>query len=259
MGSSAGCVAYHDQLQQWRDAYILAPEFFNSELFEATRVTSLVGDDWDDIVDKLRDDFTKHRDHEFSTVGQVQVEVSINYDGVSIRESCAQYPQMSPVLGCVTGLRKGEDHFKFSHRMPNFIVGYYIGSKKPDADVILKHVVEEFIHHHPWTCSTPVAVAFAHGIADAPARAEMTGTTGATGYFGLPRCTQEGIHVDKEGEQVPPPKPRRHGPHVKTTSKTKTYVRFVELDCTPRYGHHWDRYKIRKKKGSVSGFINCIF
>lgn len=281
LGRTPGCVEYYAQLKEWRQAYVVSPDFFNEELFAVTKNFVGLYDDWDDVVTDLKLKNVKHQNS--SPPSQVSIKIDINYDGVSVKQYNAQSPQMYPVLGCITGLQTQDGrNFKFSFEMPPFIIGFYLGSRKPPPEKILSHVAKEFIRHHPSKSSSPVTLLFHAAIADAPALADMKGTVGATGYYGLPRCTQRGIHVDstqdkenmtpsRNGQPAsdsnlpavassttdasgPPPKKRRKtgavaenfAQHVpassSTTAKKKVMVRFPVTKCWPQHGWKWNRY-----------------
>lgn len=259
LGYSPGNIEYFAQLKEWRKAYVKCPQFFQTDLYHATESEAVIDDDWNDVVSEMRSTLAHHKAVDETDDRQIIVEVSINHDGVSIRDFCAQYPQMTPVLACVTGLRMdGERPFRFSYAMPPFIVGYFVGSKKPDPDQVLIHVVKELIRLHPDNNKEgSVAVVMDAGIADAPALAEMKGTTSATGYYGLPRCTQKGIHQASAKGVLPPPVAHAHGPAQKTVTKKKVFVRYPTHSCRQRYHHDWYRYSIgkwrhvRQKNGTI--------
>lgn len=247
---SPGCFKKHSQLKEMRKGYVVNPRLYNGPLFEATKAPFGFEDDWEEVVSGLEDTLTTHQNvkpHE-----KVTVMVDINYDGVSIAEQQAEKPHMWPVLGCITGLKGGGEHLKFSHAMPTFIVGYFIGSRKPSANTILQHVADEFIALHPSTNEGPVSVELDAAIADAPALADMTGTVGPTGYYGLHRCSQRGIHVEfAKKHNLPYTQPTTvdepDGPALDTIEKKKAFIRFNKTRCYPRSHANWLAYEIRDR------------
>lgn len=181
-----------------REAFVLQPDLFNSELFEATIINEYrFRDNWDEIVSYLMNDpDSLHRNA--VAPKQVCVLIDFNFDGVSIKNASAQSSSMWPILVSVTGLKAGGKTFKFHHDMPPFAVGYYIGGEKPKCNDIITEFVDELIQYNPETNKTsPITIKVDKGINDAPAGADLRGTTGHSGYWSLPRCIQRGHILTK--------------------------------------------------------------
>lgn len=127
---------------------MLYPEFFNDALFEATFLdsTAAVEDNWKEFVERLKEQHPKHRNVEKPDT--VNVLLDVNIDGVQMANHTAQNPQMTPILARLAGMEivdrttGGVKRFLFSKMKP-FIVGYFIGKRKPDYSRLTEPFVSE--------------------------------------------------------------------------------------------------------------------
>ncbi len=159
--------------------------------------------------------------------------VDINIDGVQMFKTGIR--QALPVLARLSALvnDKGE-YFLFSNA-PVFLVGIFLGKVKPEMDDVVAAIVQEFLQRHPAqnpaflflgqqvedpperfvsymsvprtdmafdlhdepSTYTSIYVAPDRFVADGPARSDLTGTIGATGFWAPVRCKQRGKRINR--------------------------------------------------------------
>jgi hypothetical protein len=220
---SPGCFAYFSQIRQSREAFVLKPSVFNSELFEATiNKRPYQIDDWDDVCQQLKETSPDHAN--WQQPSQVTLLFDFNYDGVCVKKFNAQSPHLYPLLACITGIMVGgKREFTFSNDMPPFAIGYYLGwSKPPSCNKVISSFVDEMIKYSPSTWTGKVSLLFDGGICDRPAESDVKYTVNFNGFYGLSRCKQRGVNRTDDG--------------------TKTAVYFPDMECEPQFDKEWDEY-----------------
>jgi hypothetical protein len=214
-----------------RKAWILKPEVFTEDLFQATFVQKHRSDNWPEVVEFLSGNSERHKDVQFAKY--VCVFCDTNVDGVQLFETGKR--QAVTVLARISGFVNDRgDYFIFS-TMPVFLVGIFIGTEKPLYDDVLRLLVKELLARHPGRCSgfevartsrvparflkclaatastsrpwpdetfpdetslhPSIYVALDRISADGPARSDLAGTPGHNGFWSLPRCRQRGEYV----------------------------------------------------------------
>lgn len=146
----SGNVHYFHNLRILRLAYVMQPQLFTKELFDATFVKQRsnarrVTDNWPEWVKMMREKWANHKNVVFANAATLIIE--FNVDGVAPFKAARKSGQFTPILGRLTGLRGHSGTFTFFGMKPA-IVGYWFGLCEPPSRV-LNDLARELITLHP--------------------------------------------------------------------------------------------------------------
>ena len=142
----AGNVQYFEQLDALREAYILAPEVFTEELFNATFSKPTSPDNWLAVVDFLKKTSPRHQNCTFAKSACIHVD--LNFDGIQLFKTGVK--ETIPLLARITAISTDAGKvFLFSKKMPAFMFGVYCGKGKPDTNELMTELVDELQAGHP--------------------------------------------------------------------------------------------------------------
>jgi hypothetical protein len=207
-----GVTSYYQFITDLREAFVLAPQFFNKDLVDMTYIREgNYVDNWDVVVQKLCETSPCHLEATQNEERHVTVRIEISADGVSFMKETAQTREMFPVVGRVAAIEVENSNRMFRvpkersaesetprfllGRCPPFLIGYFFGKNKPPTQTVMKFTADELCEWSPYTDSSDdrkISIRLYRFSADGPARSDVKGSLFHGGYNALPRCLTVG-------------------------------------------------------------------